>query len=238
MTRSLSCLAGIAAVICVAQTREALAQVGASGNAGNGSQTTVHNSMGFGGNTHFEITENVTLDPSAGHWLKELVNVSGQGIASGNNVQLIEVLTNTGTIPWTDWHERVISRTTLNNPDDAPGYLFRSGSLSLSADYGAGFVPLVEGVDYTVSPTFYSGPPDPGNNFDWEMIDIFFSPLATILPGDVLRIEKQIFEVFGDANIWRPDDVAIIAQYPTPEPASLSLCAFAVVFLARRRNSR
>jgi hypothetical protein len=81
---------------------------------------------------------------------------------------------------------------------------------------------------------------DPGNVGHWEAISILFAPHRVIETGDVLLIEKDIFEVFGDANIWMPGEAAQIAEYPTgvPEPAALSTLAIATGALLGGRRRR
>jgi hypothetical protein len=114
--------------------------------------------------------------------------------------------------------------------------LFRENSLTLSANYGAGVVPLTQGVDYTIVTT--SGPPGSGNGPDWETITIAFAPNRVIEPGDILHIEKDIFEVFGDANIWMPGEAAQIGEYPigVPEPGGVMMVAIAGSAVVRRRR--
>src|SRR5262249_48036129 len=148
------------------------------------SQATSYPRMGSGG---FQVTETVALDPAFGPWQKSLVNTGPGGVASGVDLPISELLTNVGTQAWSDWHEQVLSRTTINNPNDSPGFLFRQGSLTVAANYGSGFVPLTQGVQYTLVTTPYSGPPDPtGNDSNWEAIDIFFQPGFQIAPGNTL----------------------------------------------------
>ena len=79
--------------------------------------------------------------------------------------------------------------------------------------------------DYTVTPTLHTasgGPgPPPFTNFgNWEGVSIFFTPSGEIAPGQSLVIEMSIFEVFLDANVWGPGEVAAIEQYPTLSPAA------------------
>src|SRR5262245_28461212 len=184
------------------------------------------------------ISESVSLDPGAGPWRKNLIN-NAIGRSSGEDVAIVETLTNVGNITWTDWHEHVVSTTDFGGGVTGPGFLFRNDSLSLQANYGSGFVNLTQGVDYTVVPTLYSGPSSPPpmtNDGQWQAIDIFFSPGRVIEPGDILRINKSIFEVFLDGDPWRPQETAVIAEYPSPEPASLAIFgAVTAVAMVRRR---
>jgi hypothetical protein len=121
--------------------------------------------------------------------------------------------------------------------DGPPGFLFRENSLVLSANYGAGMVPLTQGVDYTIATT--SGPPGSGNGPDWETITITFAPNRVIETGDVLNIRKDIFEVFGDGNIWQSGEAARIGEFPigVPEPGTFVLVgAVAAGAMVRRRT--
>jgi hypothetical protein len=193
---------------------------------------------GGGGPANVSIVEDVALDFAAGPWLKDLVNVTAGGFLSGQNRRISELLTNAGALTWTGWHERIVSRTTVGGgpADNSPGFLFRENSLTLSANYGAGVVPLTQGVDYTIVTT--SGPPGSGNGPDWETITIAFAPNRVIEPGDILHIEKDIFEVFGDANIWMPGEAAQIGEYPigVPEPGGVMMVAIAGSAVVRRRR--
>ena len=237
MRRSFRALAALSVVTFLTRPQIAMA-IGASPDPSKPSQASSYLRIGGGPGSGFEIVEPVDLDPAAGPWEKTLMNNGQGGVARGVDLSISEVLTNIGTESWTGWHEHIVSRTTINSPNDSPGFLFREGSLTLSANYGLGFVPLTQGTHYTLATTPYSGPPDPlGNGTNWEAIDIFFLPAAQIGPGNILRIDKEIFEVFLDANIWRPDEAAIIAEFPAvPEPAGLSVCALALAAVARRRR--
>jgi hypothetical protein len=200
---------------------------------------------GGGGVPDVSIVEDVALDFAAGQWLKDLVNATANGFPSGQNRTISEVLTNAGAFTWTGWNEHVVSRTNGGGGGGGgggtggpPGFLFRNGSLSLSADYGAGTVPLTQGVDYTVTPV--SGPPGSGNGDDWEAVTITFAPNRVIEPGDVLSIGKDIFEVFGDANIWEPGEAARVGEYPigVPEPSGIATIAIAGMAGAATRRRR
>jgi hypothetical protein len=187
----------------------------------------------------FDIVASLHLDPLAGPWVKSLTNI-GPSLSSGTEVFITETLTNDGPIPWTDWHEEIISVANVGGGGgggtQVPGFLFRNGSVNLQADYGAGFVSLLEGPDYSLQTMDYNGPPVNGNNNNWEAVWIFFEPHAVIETGDTLRIEKRIFEIYGDGNIWQTGESAQIAQYPTPEPTTaLIIAPLATAVLLRRR---
>ena len=236
MQPSFRALAALSAISILCGTQAVNAAIGASGDASKPSQPTSYPRTGG-----FQITENVALDPAFGPWQKSLVNTGG-GVASGTDLPITELLTNIGNQSWSDWHEEVLSRTTINNPNDSPGFLFRQGSLTLAANYGAGFVPLTQGVQYTLVTTPYSGPPDPmGNDGNWEAINILLQPGFEIAPGNTLRIDKGIFEVLLDANPWRPDDAAVIGEFPSavPEPAALFVSGgLLLACVGRRRRSQ
>jgi hypothetical protein len=215
----------------------AVGGIGASGDTSQPSTTTMYNLDGPA--SSFQITENVFFSTTAGPWHKNLKNNTGQEIDSGHDVPIVETLTNIGSLAWTDWHEAVTSTTMIGTQNGQPGFLFDSSSLSLSANYGLGVVPLTQGVDYTVSPTLYSGPSESGNDGNWQAIDIFFSPAAVIAPGDQLIINKDIFEVFGNADVWEPNEAAVLAEFPTvPEPAALTISILCIAPLLARRRGR
>jgi hypothetical protein len=228
--------AAIGFIVCLAfalPARQARA-VSASGDLLQPSQSTSNSITA-------PILESVAYDTSAGPWLNNMVNDMGHGIASGNNVAIIEELTNSGGATWTAWSESVASRTAIDNPDDAPGFLISPGTVSVEADLGSGFLTLVSGTDYVLTTTDYSGEPFSGNNGNWEAIRIDLMPSAQIAPGDKLRINKEVFEVFGDGNVWQPDEAAQIAEFPVvPEPGALAILALAAALplLRVRRHQR
>ena len=224
----------VVACLC---TGEALAGIGASGEGSNPSTTTPYN----GNQNGFEIIADVTYDPSAGPWIKQLVNDLGGGqIQSGMRVNITETLTNTGSLSWTDWHEEILTLTGGGGGGGTSlGFLFDKNFLNLMADYGNGFQPLVESVDYTVMEMDYLGPGSSGLNMGLEAIWIFFEPHAVIQTSDTLKIEKQIFEVHLDGNIWQQGEFVEIAQYPTiPEPSTMMLATMALGLFGWRRQQR
>ena len=188
--------------------------------------------MSFSSGT-FSITSAVAYEEGAGQWHKELIAPPSGG-NSGQRFDIVETIENVGAHTWTDWHERVVSTTTINDPNgNDPGFLFDNDSLHVSRNN----VLLNLGTDYQLVPQpFNFGPP--GENFGhWYAFDIFFELGSTIQPGDALRIEKQIFEVFRDANIWMPGTIAVIAQYPTvPEPTALLLASAGLLASSVRRK--
>jgi hypothetical protein len=80
---------------------------------------------------------------------------------------------------------------------------------------------------------------------DWVALSIFFRPNAVIHPGDTLGIRKDIFEVFGDGDIWDPGEFALVAENPSvPEPSTIALAGLALLAITgaglhrrRRRNN-
>lgn len=190
-------------------------------------------------NSGFNIQETVIYDPGGGAWHKELQNVgTGPGLMlpSGQGVDIDETFVNGGVHTWTDWHEMILSTTDLGGGPNYPGFLFTNGSLNVFRNGGL----LAEGTDYMLMTDTYMNQVSPGG--DWSVIWITFSPGASIQVGDTLRITKQIFEVYGDGNIWATGEVALVAQYPTvPEPPSLMLAVVGLASLIgcwRGRNRR
>ncbi len=179
----------------------------------------------------FAIDGSVSHNTGFGPWEKRLVGPAPNTF-SGDRLDIVEIINNVGTDVWTDWHEKVLSTTTINTPDD-PGFLFDRNTINVYRNN----VLLAEGLDYALQgDPFFGG----GNGGHYRAIDIFFSSGSTILPGDQLRIEKQIFEVFGDGNVWQQGEQAIIAQYPTiPEPSAIVLAGLgALACLSGRRRAR
>ncbi len=208
-------------------TRSAVAFVAASGNQSG--PTTV---TGYSGdiNTGFTVAADVSYDPAAGPWDKQFQN-TGNPIFSGQNVAINETLTNAGLQAWTDWHEQILSTTTGGGPD----FLFTAGSLSVFRNG----VPLTQGTDYTlVTDQVFNAS---ATVADWSAISLFFNTASEIQVGDKLQITKQIYEVFGDGDVWDQGEIALVGQYPSvPEPGSFILAAMAFVGLGawgwRRRK--
>ena len=170
----------------------------------------------------FELNATVDFDPQAGFWFKSFRNTGGSPIASGVDVQIVENITNEGNESWTDWHEEIFGG----------GFLFRQNMVDV---YLNGTL-LVEGTDYSLvaTPTLLGGL----NAGNWEAIDLFFNAPNLVDPSDVLRIEKKVFEVFLDGNVWQPNEIAHIRQYPTvPEPSAMLLALIALAGVAGLRRA-
>jgi hypothetical protein len=218
--RKLTCLLTLS-VFFVA-TRSALAVIVAGDNPSGPTSLTAYLDTGSG----YSVAETVSYDGTVGAWRKELINNRTQPIPSGQEVSIHEQLTNAGPRGWTDWHEAI-----LPTPSDPPfpDFLFTAGSLQVARNG----VPLTAGVDYTLSTTIDNSGIGITPGGDWVALSIFFNPSAVIQPGDTLGITKNIFEVFGDSDIWDVGEFAQLGQYPTvPEPSSLVLSLFAAAGLA------
>ena len=188
----------------------------------------------FGNPPNFVFTAGIDHDASADTLLKDFTNTSqgnvggGGGIPSGQNVPITEVFTNDGTEAWTAWDEAIVS-TTDGNPPPSPGFLFQPNNVTVLRNG----VTLNEGIDYTLSGVPYNA----ASNNGLISLTISFAPASYIQPSDQLEIRKRIHEVFGDGDIWRLDEAASVAQYPTavPEPAVVGLLALLGLPARRRR---
>lgn len=233
MKRSL-CWATIFVLSC--GMNQAWASVGASGGGGLSASTDYDGNM-----SGFTIAEDVLYDPSAGPWLKHLMN-TGSGISSGVGVPLSEEFTNVGTQAWTDWHEE-ITGPIESGFGFGPVTIFAFERDSVSVYRNGGL--LTEGPDYTLQFTLHPVPqPSPSatppNQVDqgqhWQSVSLFFAAGSAIQPTDTLTITKNIFETHFNADVWTPEIVPVIAQYPTiPEPTTLVYLVTAVVALGAGR---
>lgn len=187
-----------------------------------------------GNSAGFAVFEDVAYDPASGPWLLELRN-AGSGISSGDAVPLSLTLTNTGNTAWTEWNQAVSSTTVTSGGLTIPGFLLVADSLVVRRNGAA----LTAGVHYALTPTVHTasdGPPGGTNYGHWEAVSIVFTASGAIAPGETLTLEQQIFEVFLDADPWRPDDVAVLQQHPNvPEPKAWGMLGLAtILFLLRR----
>ena len=227
--RKLTCLLFLSAVFAVTRSVFAVAVVVVGDNPSAPPTVTTYTG---GPNSGFTVAEAVFYDPAAGLWEKQFQN-TGDAILSGQNVAINETFTNFGLQAWTDWHEQILSTTTVNGDSNYPGFLFSAGSLSVFRDG----VALTQGTDYTLvtDQVFNRSESDA----DWSTISLFFKPASDIQIGDTLQITKQIYEVFGNASVWEHGEIALVGQYPTvPEPTSISLAILGAAGLWLFRLSR
>jgi hypothetical protein len=222
------CLVAMSAAF--ATTRVALAVILASDNPSGPSTTTHYVGTESGG---FSIVENIAYDPSAGQWLKELENGGGSlmngAISSGTHVAVDERLTNAGAATWTDWHEAVLS---FNSSPPGPDFLIDSETMNVYRNGGL----LTPGSDYSIVAVPVT---NESSTADWSAVSIFFNPSSSIQPGDTLRITQQIYEVFGDSNLWDLGESAVLGQFPSavPEPCSFLLAALGLFGLLTWRRT-
>lgn len=158
----------------------------------------------------------VSLDPTAGPWIKTLLGINGgpvnaddTGYTNPNSYQLVENLVIGGNLPWTDFHEIVLT----------PGW-------NIGALITANGAP-VPGLN--VDLTYTNGSTTLGS------VTMTFDPL---LPGTQLLLRKQLIWV-GDPNVIGNlfSGIVKVAQYPTPEPATVVLLAAALGLVATARRS-
>ena len=158
----------------------------------------------------------VILDPDAGPWIKHLRGPAGQivtaddtGSTAPSIFNLVEHLHVGGAIAWTDWHEEILT----------PGW------------YPRVFQVLANGAPVPGLQVTYTDP-------DWPRrggaADLAFPALP---PCTNVSISKQLVwegnpqqqgdRFFGTVNM---------AQYPTPEPAALSMLGLGWLGLLRKRR--
>jgi len=208
------------------------------GNNPGGTSAVVEVDSGpFGGNNpSFTLTAGVDQDPASGNLLKDFTQTSqgsggpNSGLSSGRDVPIDETFSNDGTETWTAWDEAVVSQTDFGGPM-GPGFLFDT-SVTVSRNGTT----LTPGVDYTLTGTTFTQ----FGNSGYESLTISFSPGSQIQPSDMLRIQKNIHEVFGDGNVWTLGEAARVAEFPSavPEPATLGLVAMTVLATGFRRRRR
>lgn len=151
----------------------------------------------------------VVRDPNGPPWIKSLNDPNGGPLVAqpGFSSQVHEFLQVSGNLPWTDWHEDIL-------------------------DPGWSWVPVFINVN--------GGPASnlqifntPGTTTTGGSISYVFDP---VFPGSTVEILKRL--VF---NAGVPGTVHIgsvrVAEYPTPEPASLACLALGGLMLMRKRKA-
>jgi hypothetical protein len=162
---------------------------------------------------HFEVATTagpipVALNPLGPPWIKKF-ELGGQLVGPGQQFTVRELLQVAGNRPWQDWHEQALT----------PGWEWLPNSVIL-----AGGIPA---AGLTVSTT-------PGTLAAGGTIDYTFNSLA---PGTIVDIRKILVYTGGATGVPFQGTIAI-AEYPTPEPATLSLLALGGLAALRRPRDR
>ena len=73
----------------------------------------------------------------------------------------------------------------------------------------------------------------------WTLSHMHYIREGLLQTGDKLKIEKRIFEVHLDGNVWQRGEFVEIAQYPTvPEPTTLTLASLGLLAITTIRRRR
>ncbi len=155
----------------------------------------------------------VIRDPNGPAWIKTLTGPNGLPTVAqpGQSFHLIETLIIGPDLGWTDWHEQILSPGwdwVLPNP--LPPMLYGNGSPA------PGLV------------TVHT----PGNSATGGTIDFYFDELP---PGTTVTIRKVL--QYNDPTGTPFEGKVVIAEYPTPEPATLGLVGLSGLLLFVRKRS-
>jgi PEP-CTERM motif len=212
----------ISCVTVLGIASSAWGQTPASGDFSGPSVESVHDMQTMPGGSGWEIGSEaapieVILDPAAGPWIKNLRGFNGgnvvaddTGFTAPSGYQKEEWLVIGGNTPWTDWHEEVLT----------PGW-----NIGAQIDINGG-----QPVPGLVVDLMFTDWPNTGG-----AVWMDFDPLP---PGTLVHLTKQLSWV-GDpqvnGNLF--NGVIQIAEYPTPEPATIALMGLGVLALGRRCRS-
>lgn len=152
----------------------------------------------------------VVRDPTGQPWYKDLQPLPGQVVLPGSVFKVHEQLIVGGNLPWSDWHEQILT----------PGWEWLPSSALLANNVSA------PGLTVTTTP---------GNISIGGSIDYTFNSLP---PGTFVDITKSL--IYSGAGLPVPPPPFFgpvrIAEFPTPEPATLSLLALGGIAMIRRRR--
>ena len=151
----------------------------------------------------------VVRDPNGPKWIKHFTDPNGGPFTAipGQMFSVIEQLYIAPQLPWSDWHEEILT----------PGWDW-AGPIVMLAN-GSPASGLVITNTPGVAPT-------------GGTLGLDFDPL---FPGTQVLIRKQL-QYTGTLGTVFVGTVEI-AQYPTPEPASLGLLAIGSLLSLRRRRA-
>ncbi len=199
-------LMGMMCVVAVLLATTGLAQAQGVGNLGALPSNILMQPNGGG---WFIGTYGVIRDPNGPKWVKNLEGPNGGPFlaAPGQMFGLSESLYIQGNLSWMDWHEEILT----------PGWEWAPPSVFLANGLPAPGL----NITYTL-----------GNSTHGGTIGFDFSPLP---PGTKIDIRKQL-QYVGGADGTAFFGTVQVAQYPTPEPASVGLLALGSLLALRRRT--
>lgn len=150
----------------------------------------------------------VQRDPNGPAWVKNFTGPGGGPfVAFGQQpIQVTEILIVAPNLPWSDWHEQILT----------PGWGWSNNAVLLANN--------VPAAGLTINNT-------PGSTMNGGILDFYFNSLA---PGTLVEIRKELVWLAQPGQMFQ--GTVQIAQYPTPEPASIGLLAVGGILAMRRRN--
>lgn len=156
-------------------------------------------------------TYGVVRDPAGPKWIKGLAGPNGGPFtaAPGQTFSLTESLFIEGNLSWEDWHEEILT----------PGWEWVD-----PIGFYANGAPA-PGLQVANMP----GDPTRGGSLWFD-----FDPLV---PGTKIDIRKQL-QYVGGADGTAFDGIVRVAEYPTPEPASMVFLGLGSLLALRRRRDR